>query len=91
MNKNYNIKNNGFSSEFTQVYLSDNRHLQVRHIDEEGKEHKFEIKAKEWSKRQNCLEATVNSHILRLVAQEGKTTLFIHEAEKKKKKQSKLW
>ena len=93
MEKSYKVVSgtNGFKSEYTQLYLEE-QHLQIRHIDESGEEHKFEVQPSGWTKNGKTMEGTAESHVIRLWEnKDGDTLVFISEEREKKKRVSRLW
>ena len=93
MEKSYIIANgtNGFESKYTQAWLED-KHLQLRHVTEEGEELKFEVQPESWTKNGKALEGVANGHTIRLwIDPEGNTNIFISPERERKKRMAKLW
>ena len=92
MEKSYKIVDgtNGFESKYTQAWLED-KHLQLRHVTEEGEELKFEVQPESWVENGKTLEGVDNGHTIRLwVDPDNNTHVFIGPKQEKSKVK-KLW
>ena len=93
MEKTYTVKNgsNGFESSFTEVNLEE-KHLQLRQVDESGEELKLEVQPESWVENGKTMEGRSGGHTIRLWEnKDGDTLVFISEEREKKKRVSRLW